>query len=427
LIIQLEWMYDQITQHPDDEYWHQVSLALIQLNGLIDGYYNVHRGPRMMIDNVLDLLLFQIQTSVGDLGKLLGMPNIEKHDSCSALIKLLPNNEDLYVSHADWSNYKTMLKILKRYIMPLKRTPTGVLIPGREIAFSSYPGTLHSVDDFYMTQPAGLTVIETTIENYNDDLWRNLIPLSVPEWIRVIVANRLSKGGEDWVNTFFNNNDGTYSNQWMIVNYNQFKPHSPPREGTLIVAEQMITDFEWQDMTDTLIRDTYWASYNNVFFPRLRTLSKEEGMGMEFPQLFSWNASSRAQIFHRDQGNVTDMHSMIRMMRYNDFKNDPLSECATCTPNHYSSELTIAARCDLNDPNGKYPYDVLGHRVHGATDAKITNYTMFQNLSLIAIAGPTWQGQDPFNWSTSDFAATVPHHGHPDSFKFHPFTPTWLL
>ncbi len=55
--------------------------------------------------------------------------------------------------------------------------------------------------------------------------------------------------------------------------------------------------------------------------------------------------------------------------RYNDFKNDPLSKC-NCTP-PYSAELTIAARCDLNDVNGTYPDPPLGHRVHGATDAKV--------------------------------------------------------
>lgn len=60
---------------------------------------------------------------------------------------------------------------------------------------------------------------------------------------------------------------------------------------------------------------------------------------------------------------------MILTNRYNDFKNDPLSAC-NCTP-PYSSELTIAARCDLNPINGTYPDSPLGHRVHGATDAKV--------------------------------------------------------
>ncbi|NJN36815.1 MAG: hypothetical protein HC794_06860 [Nitrospiraceae bacterium] len=34
---------------------------------------------------------------------------------------MLPDKSDIFVSHADWSNYRTMLKVIKRYIMPLKR------------------------------------------------------------------------------------------------------------------------------------------------------------------------------------------------------------------------------------------------------------------------------------------------------------------
>jgi hypothetical protein len=82
-----------------------------------------------------------------------------------------------------------------------------------------------------MTHPADLTIIETTISNYNDDLWHNLIPLSVPEWIRVTVANRLSRSGPEWVNKFFIYNDGTYNNQWMIVDFTQFAPFKQPRDG----------------------------------------------------------------------------------------------------------------------------------------------------------------------------------------------------
>ena len=35
--------------------------------------------------------------------------------SCSALIKILPNNEDLYVAHDTWNSYQSMIRILKKY------------------------------------------------------------------------------------------------------------------------------------------------------------------------------------------------------------------------------------------------------------------------------------------------------------------------
>jgi hypothetical protein len=64
--------------------------------------------------------------------------------------------------------------------------------------------------------------------------------------------------------------------------------------------------------------------------------------------------------------------------RYNDFQHDDLSAC-NCTP-AYSSELTIAARCDLNNINGTYPDSALGHRPHGATDAKVKTIHISQSI-----------------------------------------------
>ena len=65
-------------------------------------------------------------------------------------------------------------------------------------------------------------------------------------------------------------------------------------------------------------------------------------------------------------------HSLSLSPRYNDYKNDPLSAC-NCSP-PYSAENAIAARSDLNPANGTYELPFLGHRLHGATDYKGTNY-----------------------------------------------------
>ena len=84
----------------------------------------------------------------------------------------------------------------------------------------------------------------------------------------------------------------------------------------LTVAEQMVTYYQWTDMTDKLIQDTYWASYNNVYFSDFRVLSHEEDqVAIKGPQLYSWANSSRANIFRRDHIKVLNLTSMIYMMR----------------------------------------------------------------------------------------------------------------
>jgi hypothetical protein len=52
---------------------------------------------------------------------------------------------------------------------------------------------------------------------------------------------------------------------------------------------------------------------------------------------------------------------------------------------------------------------------------------MMQKFSLVAIAGPTTEGQPPFIWSQSDFDKNVSHIGHPDIWNFTDFIPEWNL
>ena len=54
------------------------------------------------------------------------------------------------------------------------------------------------------------------------------------------------------------------------------------------------------------------------------------------------------------------MSSMIKLMRYNNYTEDPLSACACSPP--YSGENAISARNDLNPRNGTYPFHALSHR-----------------------------------------------------------------
>ncbi|XP_003378152.1 conserved hypothetical protein, partial [Trichinella spiralis] len=111
------------------------------------------------------------------------------------------------------------------------------------------------------------------------------------------------------------------------------------------------------------------------------------------------------------------------LFSYNDFKKDPLSAC-NCTP-PYSAENAISARNDLNDKNGIYPFKALGFRSHGGTDVKATNVEMALRLQFVAISGPTYDTQSPFQWSKTEWQNKISHFGHPDLFAFPPVTHKW--
>jgi hypothetical protein len=50
---------------------------------------------------------------------------------------------------------------------------------------------------------------------------------------------------------------------------------------------------------------------------------------------------------------------------------------------------------------------------------QLTSFEMMTDMSFVAVGGPTWDQQPPFQWSKSDFNKTA-HLGHPDLWQFKP-------
>jgi len=338
----------------------------------------------------------------------------------------LPDYSDLYFVHDTWSTYQGMLRIQKHYKFAYSAAGSGAKVSAPSITFSSYPGTILSIDDFYLMS-SGLAVTETTIGNNNASLFKLISPIGqLPCWVRVMVANRLATSGQDWTDIFKKRNSGTYNNQFMIIDYRKFTPGQPlPKAGLFYVLEQIPGYVEARDMTLVLSKQGYWPSYNVAYFPKVFNMSGQWDQVRAYGDWFTYDKTPRALIFKREYGNVKNMASLTKLMRYNDYTHDPLSRC-NCTP-PYSAENAIAARNDLNPANGTYPFSALGHRSHGATDMKATNYGLFKRLQFVGISGPTYDDLPPFTWSKTDFAATTPHFGHPDVFKFGPVTYDWTL
>nr|KAG5692485.1 hypothetical protein BaRGS_005031 [Batillaria attramentaria] len=319
----LEWMKSQIKlgDNPAVPFWHQVELFLYQSAGLADGM------KKQLTANVINMeiepfgpFFFQVGGDAEDLESVLGKSNIERplgSGSCSALVKLLPNNEDLYVAQDTWGTFQSMLRIIKVYDFPFKMVDASEeSIPGRVQVFSSYPGTLMSGDDYYMLS-SGMVSMETTIGNNNPDLWKYVQPESVLEGIRSVVANRISKSGDEWAKTFSFINSGTYNNEWMIVDYKRFSPGAKTLvPGLLTVLDQIPGTIKYADLTDLLASQQYFPSYNVAYFPEIFNMSGNQAMVEKFGDWFTYSKTPRALIFARDQQWVYDIKSMTKLMRY---------------------------------------------------------------------------------------------------------------
>ncbi|KAJ8414055.1 hypothetical protein AAFF_G00066530 [Aldrovandia affinis] len=422
IIANLQWMEQQMAKGEDLEYWHQIRLAMLQLRGLEDSYNDQMAFPPGQFSvNPFGFLLFQMGGDLEDLEAALNKTAQSRmlgSGSCSALVKLLPGNKELLVSHDTWNSYQSMLRIMKKYSFAYRTSPKGDSpIPGGIQAFSSYPGSIFSGDDFYILS-SGLVTMETTIGNSNPALWKFVTPKgTVMEWLRNIVANRLAESGEQWAAHFSKYNSGTYNNQWMIVDYKHFTPGKTDIEDQLFtVLEQIPGLIVAKDKTKELLQKGYWASYNIPYYEDVFNASGCPELVQKYGDWFSFDKNPRAQIFHRNQSLVTDIDSMVRLMRYNNFKEDPLSKCQGCDPPN-NGENSISARSDLNPANGTYPFGALRQRSHGGTDMKLTSYAMYREYQLLAVSGPTWDQVPAFQWSTSPYSGLL-HMGHPDRWAF---------
>jgi hypothetical protein len=312
---------------------------------------------------------------------------------CSVVLKLTPDYSDLFLAHDTWCPYGWMNRIYKMYYIDLQ----DVNVKARGVSFSSFPGMLYSQDDFYITDQ-NLAVTETTNELFNSTEFSLINTQTLLTWIRIRAANTLSDNGKTWTQTASRYWTGTYTNQWMVLDYKKFTPNQPLQEGTFWVMEEIPSRCHAEDLTQYLERGD-WRSYNVAFFPEIYNVSGYPPIVAKYGNDKSYDLAPRAKIMRRDINNVTDIAALQNFMLYNGYKFDPFSEGNP----HYS----ISSRRDLETPTPL---------ADGGIDSKIINSSMIKNLTVLAHAGPTThQDLPPFEWTAQ---WTDPHLGQPVKFDF---------
>eukprot|EP00753_Platysulcus_tardus_P015584 PLAT5104.1.p1 GENE.PLAT5104.1~~PLAT5104.1.p1 ORF type:complete len:554 (+),score=259.67 PLAT5104.1:12-1673(+) len=409
------WMREQVSSQKDDPLWQQMGLILAQFDGIQAGY-----NATAPSDQAVGQFGFRIINGMGDMLTLFNVlfpstvPRWERmapddmestialSGHCSGFIKVTGNFSDLFAAHSSWFTYQNMIRVFKHYKLNIANPSTAA----HAISFSSYPGMLVSLDDFYMMD-SGLVMVQTTNGIYNKTLFSLVKPESLLAWHRVRLANAMAKTGEQWGATLERYNSGTYPNQYMILNYGQFTPGQGLLPGSLVVVEQIPGLVVYADQTQQLMRG-YWPSYNVPFYRSIYNTSGYPQMIEAYDHLrtstgaspvsaLKYQTAPRANIFRRDQDNVTDMSSLRYLMRYNDYKHDPYAQG--------SPYGAICSRGDLAaNPNDG-----------GCYDSKVTNLAGMKSLTAWAVNGPTHQGLPPFNW---DQFPHVLHTGQAQVFDF---------
>jgi hypothetical protein len=201
-----------------------------------------------------------------------------------------------------------------------------------------------------------------------------------------------------------------------------------------------------RDMTSVLEQTSAWPSFNEAYFQSVRDVTGATAMEQARGWQFSWKYCPRHQIFDRNMSDVVDVQSMYRMIQYNGWTYDALSEigryvggCNGCNPLG-TPKFAIASRYDLV-PVGADAGNITQSRragftqalPFGAIDTKVTSWKMITrgvgvgagaeggaaaavNVANFAIInGPSTSGGQlkPFSWSS------LAGRGVPDSYMRH--------
>ena len=410
-----------------DPYFHEVYNYYSQMKGILDGYNARVTEEKNKNINVeleqISLVHFMAIISVGDIDELEYLkkeqrPNYNKMTSqqiknyvnerlhCSALIKVAPDFSNVWFGHSTWSGYNRLLKIFKEY----RYYPGGKFkVKANTILVSSYPGAINSNDDFYLTS-ANLYVMETTNNVFNTSLFDILTPESFTCWLRTMIALRLAGNNKEWCEIFEKYNSGTYNNQFMVLDLNLIDTEKKEiSDGALFIIEQLPGYCGIEDVT-LFLKKGYWPSYNTPYIQKVRDIAGYTQILQERPDLYDsydYSGCARANIFRRDQSKVNSIETYYKLLRYNDFKNDPLSKG--------DAGNVIAYRGDLDTSNTCF----------GATDLKYTSINDIKNKDkkkVYLINGPTKEQQDVFDWSTTTCIQSNPirfkTYGQVDRYDF---------
>jgi hypothetical protein len=266
---------------------------------------------------------------------------------------------------------------------------------------------LSSEDDFYITA-SRLVVMETTNNVYDYSLYDRLKTSTLVSWIRAITANYMATSPHHWHEVFKLYNSGTYNNQWMVTDMKRWQSGGTVvSAGTLSIGSQLPGFYQHADVSEFINLHGYWASYNVPYFKDAWRLAGYDVMEKLYGQQFSWENAPRAKIFRERQSNATDVESLQRLMRYNDWTRDPNS--LGCPMNQ------LAARGDLSPPNKPHCF----RGAFGAVNAKLTSSSRVHSMEADIVAGPTHDTQPVFAWTPQiDTMFPTGHFGQPTTWNF---------
>ncbi|MCQ2817463.1 MAG: hypothetical protein MJ252_09380, partial [archaeon] len=392
-------------QAPQDMKLDVHDLYLLNTEGYYSGLVSYLSVSKTNFDSVNDffkdeiMMNFYNTTKIEDIWK-----KITKKSHCSAIIK--KTKDDLFFGHNTWTGYNELLRTIKKVNYEFEgQNGTLGLIPF-EMSYSSYPGIMFSGDDFYEIN-RNIAIMQTSLSVINQFQYKDCIDPNtyIPEYMRMMIINFLSKTGEEWKNNYLNLFKGNhlYETTWMIADYNTLQKEN---KNYFYIIEELPKSVKWMDYSEQLNKISYFGSFNVPFFrddhPEIVGMNHYENI-----DFYDREMNPRSYIFKHLENTIKDKDSFEKVLMYNGYqKNNSL--LVPNDPSYSHSSEGIASKSSTS----------------GTIDFKILDKEMMKDNNMYIYSGPLYEGNDNFKPFKKSLASEslIPYlRGIPEEFNFKPY------
>lgn len=228
---------------------------------------------------------------------------------------------------------------------------------GHRFIMQTEPGYIHSMSDFYETRTGdgtGLMITETTIGGFTA-----YDPSGVPEFVRIRYAVQYADSLDDFVNKFWENNNGGYANTWLV--------------GDIKTKEIMRFEAGLKFYKVDKITDGYFAGFNAPLDPRIRNLECSNSGFADIRRHQGARQVRIPQLLEKHRGRINnDIAQQILADHYDVYlgKENP---CSRTICSHYE----LDDRAFMSQPGRPVPF-----QPRGAVDGVTADSDDAKELSL---------------------------------------------
>ena len=192
---------------------------------------------------------------------------LTRKSHCSAIVKLINENNEknILFGHNTWTGFYELLRTYKSIDYAFEGDNQILGLKPIKMKYSSYPGILFSGDEYY-TIENNLAITQTSLSTIFPERLVNGLNKKeyIPEFMRIMTINFLSRTGKEWVKNFekLYNGNHIYFASWIIVDYNKINSN----KNLIFIAEEVSENVMTIDYTKEFLKKGYYGSYNLPFF-----------------------------------------------------------------------------------------------------------------------------------------------------------------